>query len=73
MAKGDRVEIGVRGSAQRVAEATQNGRRIDVSTDKEGGVQFLVATELTRGGTIVRKVMVPVTEVTYLEVNQKET
>ncbi len=74
MAKGDYIKIGVRGSSiVEVVEASQNGRRVELKSDKEANVQFIVATEITRGGTVVRKAMVPVSEVLFVEVSQKET
>lgn len=58
MAKGDRItvlsQMGSAANAHTI-EARQNGRVVDIEFDKDQGVSWLIVTEKTRGGTLVRK------------------
>lgn len=68
MSKGDFITIYLRGSEPLRVEARQNGRRIDI----EDGKTAVIASEVTRGGTIVRKVVVPKSELLAYETEMRE-
>lgn len=76
MAKGDNIEIHIRGGEHGVlafsVEAAQNGRRVEYDWDKDGGLQWLVVKEVTRGGTVIEEQRFPVVEVVAMKVHRKE-
>ena len=56
MAKGDKITVHVRAGdalTNYSLEASQNGRTVEVAFERDGNVQWLVVSELTRGGTLV--------------------
>ena len=66
MSKGDYARIYVRGiDTPFVVTAMQNGRTIEIDKDSKE----VSATERTRGGTLVRRVTVPKTDVVAVEEN----
>lgn len=55
MAKGDKITAWIRSGdtlAPFSIEASQNGRRLEMSFEKDGNIAWIVLTEVTRGGTI---------------------
>jgi hypothetical protein len=53
MAKGDTVRVHPKDRASIDYTAQKGGRTLDVSIEKESGVQWLVIQTKTRGGTVV--------------------
>lgn len=76
MAKGDcivvRVRTGGGGTFSGETVARQNGRIVDYSWEKDGGLQWLVVKELTRGGTLVCESRYAASEVVSLSVEKRE-
>lgn len=58
MAKGDEVEIATEQHVY-VVRATKTGRQVEWSVEKENNINFVVATERTRGGTLIHEVRIP--------------
>jgi hypothetical protein len=70
MAKGDVVTIRYRngvGVEASATEATQNGRTVGYEIEKDGGSQWVVVREMTRGGTEVRHRRFLMSEVVSIE------
>lgn len=67
MSKGDYVKVFIRGGELGLmpfeVKATQNGRKIELEVDSKE----VVASELTRGGTLVHKIQFPRSEVLAIE------
>lgn len=72
MAKGDTIRLVVRGMDAITVSASQNGRNVEVEDRKIGSMTWLVVKETTRGGTTVREVRAPHTEVLGVDINKKE-
>ncbi len=68
MAKGDSISVVTRDGHMFALEATQNGRRVEFTTEKDAGITWAVAKEVTRGGTVVREVQAQVTEVVSVDI-----
>lgn len=71
MAKGDWIRI-VHDEGVVELQATANGRKVSLSSEKEGGVVWIVATEATRGGTVTGLAKVPVDRVVAIHTHIKE-
>ena len=72
MSKGDRIMVAVRGvEGPFVTEASQNGRTVSYEFVKDSGVNWLVVTEITRGGTIVQESRFAADQVTALVKKEK--
>ena len=76
MAKGDRIGVQIRtgggNTFMGMIEAHQNGRVVDYSWEKDGGLQWLVVQEKTRGGTLIAESRFAATEVVSFHVEKKE-
>jgi hypothetical protein len=79
MAKSDKIEVHVRNSnggqfgfIPYSVEASQAGRKVAYEWEKDGGLQWLVIKEMTRGGTVVHETRVNAADVVLLRRNQKE-
>lgn len=70
--KGDRLYALVRagtGSVQVELTATVAGRNVTATTDKDAGITWLVLTEETRGGTVIRESRIQMPDVIFWEKN----
>ena len=67
MAKGDYIIVRTLNGMDQEIKADQNGRQVQKEWTKQGNAQFLVASLLTRGGTTVRELWVPVDEIRGIE------
>lgn len=67
MSKGDFVKVFIRGGEVGVmpftVTANQNGRRVELEVDSKE----VTASEITRGGTLVRRIQFPRSEVVAIE------
>ena len=73
MAKGDSVEVRVRGDdATHLLKAAQNGRKVNYTFEKDGNIVWLVVQEVTRGGTVIDEGRFPASEVTTIRRQAKE-
>ena len=68
MAKGDTITI----DKAFTVTASQAGRTVDLEWEKDGGINWAVVRERTRGGTLVREVKVAATSIISIEVSKKE-
>ena len=70
MSKGDYISVTVRtggaGLTQRTVTAEKSGRTVEYEMSKDAGLQWIVVTERTRGGTIVREERFTASEVLIL-------
>ena len=73
MAKGDYVQVVVRGAVQ-VYEVTveKQGRVVEDRWDQDGKIQWFVVEEKTRGGTLTRTMRFPATEILAISTFRKE-
>lgn len=54
MAKGDTIRVILRDVVPETITARQNGRQLEMNTEKDSGISWTVIEEKTRGGTVVR-------------------
>lgn len=71
MAKGDHITVTTETLTLGVA-ADQNGRKVEYEWTKESGLQLFEARLTTRGGTILHRLYVPVSEIRGIEIKIKE-
>lgn len=74
--KGDRIYVGIRNGSEGVVSgevnATQNGRSVISTIEKDAGVMWLVLQEVTRGGTVVEEIKVQLSEVVLTKTTRKD-
>ena len=64
--KGDRINVLVRDHVTQIA-ASVSGRTVEATTEKEGGITWLVVREVTRGGTVIHEARFTMTDVVMWE------
>ena len=72
MAKGDEIRLLTRTGTDVTMTVLTGGRKLEIETEKQGGIQFLVAKESTPSGTVTRKVMVATDQVLLIDSNIRE-
>ena len=71
MSKGDLISIVTRTHTADVV-ARQNGRRVEVESVKDLGLGWIVAREVTRGGTVVSEHRFVATEVVSILIDKRD-
>jgi hypothetical protein len=67
--KGDSITVHIRngvGSSTTII-ATVSGRTVSASVEKDSGINWLVVTEATRGGTVIHEARFTMTDVVMWE------
>jgi hypothetical protein len=72
VSKGDIIVISTGRDENSVITARQNGRKVVLESEKDLGLGWVVAKEVTRGGTVIREARVVATEVVSITIERKD-